>query len=89
MDGAVNSRVRALGAVRRWTITAMVLSGLATAGIGAGLASIQNPSTAQRTGMQQSPTAPVAPAPGGAFGSVAPARNAPAGALPHTSTRAS
>ncbi|TQS87760.1 hypothetical protein EU811_21890 [Arthrobacter sp. TS-15] len=89
MDRAVNSRVRALDAVRRSTVTAMVLAGLTTAGISAGLASAQNPSTAQTVSVQQNPAAPVVPAPGGAFGSVAPARNAPARALPHTTTRAS
>lgn len=90
MDRAVNSRVRALGAVRRWTVTAMVVAGLATAGIGAGLSSVQTSSAADAVRGQQSPPAPVAPAdPGGSFGSVPPARNAPAGTLPHTTTRAS
>lgn len=86
MTAVVNSRVRALGAVRRWTVTGMVLAGIATAGVGAGLATVQHPSTSgQAAAVQQAP----APAAAGTFGKVQPAQNAPAGTVPQTATRAS
>ena len=103
MTTVVNSRVRALDAVRRWTITGMVLAGIATAGVGAGLAIAQHPaSSGQAAAVKQAPTAPAAagqaaavkqapaaPAAAGTFGKVQPAQNAPAGAIPQTTTRAS
>ncbi|MDP9988355.1 hypothetical protein QMY03_09000 [Arthrobacter sp. KFRI-F3372] len=87
MTAVVNSRVRALGAVRRWTVTGMVLAGLATAGVGAGLATVQHQSTTGQVAaaVQQAP----APAAAGTFGKVQAAQNAPAGAVPQTATRAS
>ena len=89
MTAVVNSRARALGAVRRWTVTAMVLAGIATAGAGAGLDTVQHTAATGQAAAAAVQQAPAAPAAAGTFGKVTPAQNAPAAAVPQTATRAS